>query len=168
MPVLDNARYERFAQELAKGTSQTDAYLAAGYKGDRTAASRLSTNVNIQARVAELKTAIAERVEIDEAYVLGTIKTTVERCTQARPVLDRKGDPVLVETPTGEIAPAYLFDAKSVLRGAELLGKHIGMFKEKIEHSGPDGGPIELADNDLARLIVFQLTKAARQAEQEP
>lgn len=165
MPVLDNARHERFAQELAKGKSQADAYIAAGYRGDKTAASRLSTNVNVQARIAELKSAIAERVEIDEAYVLGTIKTTVERCTQARPVLDRKGDPVLVETPSGDIAPAYVFDAKSVLRGAELLGKHINMFKDRVEHSGPDGGPIELADIELARLITFQLTKAARQAD---
>lgn len=165
MPVLANARHERFAQELAKGKSQTDAYLAAGYKGDRTAASRLSTNANIQARIEELKSAIADRVEIDEAYVLGTIKTTVERCTQARPVMDRKGDPVLVETPAGDIAPAYVFDAKSVLRGAELLGKHIGMFKDRVEHSGPDGGPIELADIELARLITFHLTKATRQAD---
>jgi phage terminase small subunit len=166
VPVLENARHERFAQELAKGASQTDAYIAAGYRGDRTAASRLATKVNN--RVAELKGAAAEKSELDMSYVLTTIHDTVERCKQARPVLDRKGDPVLTELPTGDVAPAYAFDAKSVLRGAELIGKHLGMFTEKIEHSGPDGGPIELADNDLARLIVFQLTKASRQTEQEP
>lgn len=33
MPVLKNQRHERFAQELAKGKSATDAYLAAGYAG---------------------------------------------------------------------------------------------------------------------------------------
>ncbi|NLS08035.1 hypothetical protein HGP14_33060 [Rhizobium sp. P32RR-XVIII] len=53
MPVLKNARHEKFAQALAKGMTATDAYSEAGYKGDRTAAaSRLSTNVNINRRNA--------------------------------------------------------------------------------------------------------------------
>lgn len=162
MPILANARHERFAQELAKGASRTEAYELAGYKPDSGAASRLSGNVSVRARLTELMEAIAERVEVDEAYVLGTIKATVDRCTQATPVLDRSGALVFVETPTGDLAPAYVFDAKSVLRGAELLGKHIGMFKERHEHTGKDGGPIEMADMDLARLITFQLTRAAR------
>lgn len=33
------------------------------------------------------------------------------------------------------------FDA--ALRAAELRGKHLGMFKEKVEVSGPGGGPFE-------------------------
>src|SRR4051812_24033431 len=64
MPVLKNARWERFAQELAKGKSQTEAYALAGYTGDRTAASRLATNVNILGRVTELKKRGAERAEL--------------------------------------------------------------------------------------------------------
>ena len=70
MPVLPNQRHERFAQELAKGSSATDAYAAAGYSGDRTAASRLSTNVNIQARVTEILARGAERAAITEEMVL--------------------------------------------------------------------------------------------------
>ena len=31
MPLLDNPRHEIFAQELAKGTSQKEAYVSAGY-----------------------------------------------------------------------------------------------------------------------------------------
>ena len=65
--VLKNSRHERFAQELAGGKSATEAYELAGYRGDRTAASRLSTNVNIRARVTELQNVAAEetRVTID-------------------------------------------------------------------------------------------------------
>lgn len=70
MPVLPNARHERFAQELAKGSSATDAYTAAGYKGDRTAASRLSSNVNIEERVREILARGAERAAITEEMVL--------------------------------------------------------------------------------------------------
>ena len=31
------------------------------------------------------------------------------------------------------------------------LGKHLGMFKDKIEHSGPNGGPI-----DMSLKVVFE------------
>lgn len=64
MPVLANARHERFAQELAKGKSAAAAYEAAGYKGDRTAASRLSTNVNVRERLAELQGKAAEKAVV--------------------------------------------------------------------------------------------------------
>jgi len=62
MPVLKNARHERFAQSLAKGKTATEAYTDAGYKGDRTAASRLSTNVNVNARVIELQSKAVKAV----------------------------------------------------------------------------------------------------------
>jgi hypothetical protein len=64
MPSLDNPRHERFAQELAKGKSQIDAYSEAGYKPDDGAASRLSGNVRIQQRVSEIKDRSAIRTEI--------------------------------------------------------------------------------------------------------
>ena len=64
MPVLKNPKWERFAQELAKGRSQVEAYERAGYKPDSGAANRLSGNVSIQARVAELQNKVAERTEI--------------------------------------------------------------------------------------------------------
>lgn len=77
MPVLSNPRHETFAQALAKGKSQTEAYEIAGYKGDRRAASRLATNVDIQARVAELQQRVAERViektAVTRADILGEI-----------------------------------------------------------------------------------------------
>lgn len=63
MPVLPNPKHEAFAQNLAKGKSAAEAYTLAGYKGDRTAASRLSTNVNVMSRVKELSERIAEKAE---------------------------------------------------------------------------------------------------------
>lgn len=63
MPVLDNARHERFAQYLLKGKSATEAYAMAGYSGDRKNAARLATNDDIQARVTELQANAAGRAE---------------------------------------------------------------------------------------------------------
>jgi phage terminase small subunit len=64
MAPLKNTRHEAFAQALAKGKSATEAYAETGYKGDRTAASRLSTNVNVSARVTELQAKTVKKVEI--------------------------------------------------------------------------------------------------------
>ena len=69
MPPLENARHERFAQGLAKGKTQEQAYIDAGYSenGARVSASQLLTNPNVAARVAELQERAAIRVEWDIA-----------------------------------------------------------------------------------------------------
>lgn len=73
MPALENARHERFAQELAKGSSQSEAYRTAGYSGVSSVleagASRLVRNVKVADRVADLKARAAERAEISVASV---------------------------------------------------------------------------------------------------
>lgn len=66
---LKNARHERFAQELAKGKSKYGAYAAAGYEPDRGAATRLSANVSIANRVAELKARAAEKTVVTVADI---------------------------------------------------------------------------------------------------
>jgi uncharacterized protein YeaC (DUF1315 family) len=62
--VLDNTRHELFAQSVATGTSATEAYTSAGYseEGAAASASRLLTDPKVAARVAELRTSIAEGV----------------------------------------------------------------------------------------------------------
>jgi phage terminase small subunit len=64
MPALENPRHERFAQDLAKGMSQAEAYRNAGYRPNDPAASRLARNVKVQARVAEIVDRGAIRTEI--------------------------------------------------------------------------------------------------------
>jgi len=66
--VLANAKHERFAQGIAKGKTQADAYIAAGYKATQSTANsngaRLMANASVKARVEEIKVkaaAFAER-----------------------------------------------------------------------------------------------------------
>lgn len=45
----------------------------------------------------------------------------------------------------------------------ELLGKHLKLFADRVEHSGPDGGAIpvsDLTDLEIGRRIAFALSKA--------
>ena len=85
----------------------------------------------------------SERTEITQDYVLASIMETMERCKQAEPVRHQNGNPVMVNTPDGDVAPAYKFDAGAVLRGAELLGRHLAMFTDNVRHQGKDGASIQ-------------------------
>lgn len=66
---LKNERHERFAQELAKGALQKDAYATAGYRGGDNQASRLAADERVRARVAELQLRAAVRTEITVADI---------------------------------------------------------------------------------------------------
>jgi phage terminase small subunit len=66
---LKNARHERFAQELAKGKSQVDAYATAGFKPNESHASRLVANGKVADRVRELKERAAAKTVVTVADI---------------------------------------------------------------------------------------------------
>jgi phage terminase small subunit len=127
-------KQQRFVDEYLIDLNATQAAIRAGY------AKRRANCMGFEnLRKPEIATAIqagmakrAKRTEITQDYVLKTIRDTIERCAQAEPVLDRDGEQ------TGE----YKFDAAAVLRGAELLGKHLKMFTDKTELTGAGGAPL--------------------------
>ena len=63
---LDNARHERFAQNIVKGMAAGPAYTAAGYRvtgnSAKSAGGRLLTNVDVQARIAWLQGSTADQI----------------------------------------------------------------------------------------------------------
>jgi phage terminase small subunit len=158
MPALTNAKHEAFAQALAAGKSASDAYVDAGYKESRSAASRLSTNVNIQERVTEILGRAAKRAEIDVARVLkemvrlGTsdIRDAFTDMGHLKSPKEWSDDfaaavaSVEVVTKPGEIDDdgnrtvehihkIKVWDKNSAL---EKIAKHLGMFIDRMEHSG--------------------------------
>ena len=66
MPPLKNPKEEIVAQHLAKGSTQVEAYVAAGFEGNDSHANRYVVgNGRIEERVKELLGSAAERVGID-------------------------------------------------------------------------------------------------------
>lgn len=155
---LKNVKHEKFAQGLAEGKGVSEAYVDAGFEPNRGNASRLKATESIQLRVAALKKSIVqsviERSTLSKEYVLEALVDTLERCRQAAPVLDRKGEIVMVENAEGDVVPAYVFDAKNVLRSAELIGKELGMFKQEVVHSGAIGRAGDLTDAELLSIAA--------------
>lgn len=142
---LENERHERVCQEYLIDLNGKQAGIRSGYS-EKTAeqqVSRLFRNVKVKERIDYLLAQRQQRTVINQDYVLEVISETIERCRQATPVLDRYGMPVIVQTRKGELAGAFEYDSRSVLKGAELAGKHLKMFTERHEVSGLNGGPIQ-------------------------
>ncbi len=81
MAILQNARRERVAQNLAKGMSADASHTAAGYKPSRQNAARMSTYDDIVGRVAELQGRTAKQItDVRDAarqHTLAAVETLV-------------------------------------------------------------------------------------------
>lgn len=133
--VMLTDKQDMFCKEYIIDLNATKAYTRAGYKCTEEAArknsSRLMTNDDIRSRIEELQSERAGKLNLDAEWVLKRLKEISDKCMQEEPVMkfdyeERK----LVET--GE----YQFDSGGANKATELIGKHLGMFKDKIEHSG--------------------------------
>lgn len=192
MPALKNPRHERFAQEVAKGKSADEAYVAAGYRPARQNAHRLMTKDDVMMRVAEIQERGAVRAEITVEKVLrelakigfADIRKAVRWSGQA---VDADGDvdetlepqahggalkrsfqsaenivQLIASDEIDEDTAAAISEVSQTAAGLKVklydkraalvdIGKHLGMFKERMELTGKDGAPIEVRSlNDLS------------------
>ena len=146
-------KQQRFVDEYLIDLNATQTAIRAGYseKTAKEIGSENLTKPNIAKAIEEARAKLAERTGITQEYVLSNIQKVVERCMQQEAVRARDGSPLLVEGPEGDLACLFEFKETGALKGLELLGKHLGLFKDKIEHTGKDGGPI-----DLSLKVVFE------------
>lgn len=147
-------------------------------------ASRLLRNVQVATAVQKSMEKRAQRTEIDQDRVLGWIEETVERCRNVKLVTDKKGKPLMLPTDevcpicegaktldigeairrdcpacesTGKLlrAAVVAFEPYAVLKGAELAGKHLKMFTDKVEFG---------ADDELLKILAAGRQRAAAHA----
>jgi len=62
------------------------------------------------------------------------------------------------------------FKLHNKLQALEMLGKSFGLFISKVEHTGKDGGPIEMQDRpylELARRVAYLMHKADKEISGE-
>jgi phage terminase small subunit len=112
-----NDKREAFIREYIKDSNGTQAAIRAGYSR-RTAneqAAELLAIPSIREAVDKLKAKATEKAIVDAAYVLKGLKELYELCANSK---------------------SDKFDPSSANRSLELLGKHLKLFTEKVEHSG--------------------------------
>ncbi|MGP9819200.1 terminase small subunit [Salinarimonas sp. NSM] len=129
MPAMKNARHEAFAQAVAKGRTQVEAYALAGYKPNDGHAARLAGNGRVRARIAELQGRAAERTAV-------TIESLTAELEEARALAKAQGQ-------AGGAVAATMGKAKL----------H-GLLVERRHHSGAVGSYdlSKLTDEELERL----------------
>ena len=142
-------KQQRFVEEYLIDLNATKAAVRAGYAQPNKQGPRMLVNVGIAAAIRKAMDERSERTGIDQDWVLNNLRSITERCMQVEPVTDSKGDPVLVENAAGGIVPAFTFNSTGANRALELIGKHLGMFVERKEHTGKDGGPIQYENIDV-------------------
>ena len=125
-------KQQLFISEYVKDLNGASAYKRAGYKAkndnvDKVCASKLLTKPNVKPAVEKLMQNRAEKNLLTADWVLKHLKENADRCMQYKPVVDRCG-----HHETG----VYKREPKAANKSLELIGKHIGMFLDKIEHSG--------------------------------
>lgn len=130
MSALENARHERFAQELAKGKTADEAYAEAGYKPDRGNASRLTANDSVAQRVSEIQERAAVRTEI-----------TVADITKRLLAIATKGE-TSTEAPMLSVARASLMDA------AKLNGLVVEKSESAVQYTKVERAIVDPSDTN--------------------
>lgn len=151
-------KQQRFVDEYLIDLNASAAYLRAGYKTGNAdvLGPRLLGNAGIASAIQERMDKRAERVQVTSDQVLQNIIDIGHRCMQRWPVMvghgkDRKQLKEFVVTEDGEevLAQVFQFDSQAALRAQELLGKHLKMFTDKVEHSGDMKVTLSKADDSL-------------------
>lgn len=123
-------KHELFCREYIVDYNGTQAAIRAGYskKTARSQASTMLTNPNILTHIKELQKEQTERLAITADWVVHQLVDVVKKSKEPEPVMEwNYEEKALVKT--GE----YTFDSKGATKALELLGKHLGMYTDKVE-----------------------------------
>ncbi|MFG1462274.1 terminase small subunit [Xanthobacter sp. DSM 24535] len=162
----------RFVDEYMVDLNATQAAIRAGYSA-KTAADigrQLLRKTPVAVAISEHQRAISERTGVTAERVIeelakigfANMMDYMRSSPQGDPYLDfsnltREQAAALAEVTVEDFKDGRGDDARDVRRvkfklhdkRAALvdLGKHLGLFKERIEHTGKDGGPIEVSQS---------------------
>ena len=125
------AKQQRFVEEYLVDLNAKQAAIRSGYSARNAdkIASQLLGKSRVAAAIAAAKAERSARVAVSADYVLNNLVEIVERSMQRAPVVDMKGNHVTDE----EGRFVWRFDGKTANRALELLGKHLGMFTDRVE-----------------------------------
>lgn len=164
-----NEKQEMFCREYIVDMHVTNAAIRAGYspKAAHAHGSRLLKSVKILRRINELKGDRAEKVTVTAEYVLEKIRKVVDESID-QPVYNSKGEQVFVQRmdENGEkvTVPLLRTDRNAVLKGSELLAKHLGMFTENINLKADITTRVQAMSDEELNSNIAQLTQLLTQS----
>lgn len=137
---------QRFVDEYLIDLNGTQAAIRAGYseKSARAVASELLTKPDIKEAVNRRMAEIEERTLITQDRIMLDIEAVKQDAMRASS--DALGNRAMV-------------NHMAALKAAELQGKHIGMFVQKVELTGKDGGAVQVETIDPTKLSTAALAE---------
>lgn len=150
-----NPAQRRFINAYAVHLNGKKAAIEAGYSenGADVQASRLLANVKVFGALQKLLDKRAKKFEITQDQVMADLAELRDLCMGRKPI---KITEIIKNAHEGTaVAQDFTvsaFEPTAANRALELMGKHIGMFKERTELTGPDGGPLEFTQ--VTRRII--------------
>ena len=120
-------RQEKFCREYIIDYNAAQAAIRAGYseKTAKQIAQQNLTKLDLLARVRELQAEQAKRLCISADWVVMQWVEVYKRCMQAEPVMIWD-----YEEKRKVHSGKYTFDSKGALNALEMIGKHLGMFRD--------------------------------------
>lgn len=180
-----NAKQRRFVDEYLKDLNATQAAIRAGYsaKTANEQAARLLAKVSVQKFIAERMKAREKRTEITQDKVLAELAkigfSDIRKAVKwGEGIAVKDPDSGVVEIANGvslvgsdqidDATAASISEVSQTAQGLKIkmhdkraalvdIGRHLGMFKDKVEVTGKDGGPIQ-----QATVTPEQLAEAVR------
>jgi phage terminase small subunit len=197
MPALKDARKEAFALAVARGSTLSNAYALiwrseAKKSSLGVVSSKLAAVPAVRDRIAEIQAQLVVKTDITAQRVLEELakigfasygdfltidengKTNVDVSKLTKDQLAAISEMQIDTSEDGkQRIKVKLHDKRAALMD---IGKHLGMFREKIEVSGPDGGAIQvkkridvnLLDQDernQLKDILLSMAERRREAE---
>lgn len=133
-------KQQRFVEEYLIDLNATQAAIRSGY-AEKTAnreGSRLLSNVDIQEAIQEAQNKRAARVNVTQDDVLKGLLEIISMSTGKQKITETELSKV-----DGSIVPMDVekvcFESHAANKALELLGKHLGMFKDKVDVTNSDG-----------------------------
>ena len=178
-------KQQAFIREYLVDLNASAAYRRAGYTSGNANVTgpRLLANVRIQAELARHMAARSEKVELTAEQVLREIKTAafldpLQLFAEDGTLLPLSRMPEAARRAIAGLEVEELYDGRGEDRRMigylkkiklvskegtlTLAGRHLGMFVDKRELSGPNGGPIPMVAYDLSRLSDADLMTLAQ------
>ena len=170
-----NDKQRRFVQEYLVDSNATQAAIRAGYsrKTAEQQGPRLLGNVGVARLIREGQAELSRSTGINARTVLeellriaqsdvrglfnedGTLKHPKDMPEDVRRTI--AGIDV-VDVPGTALSFTKKVRMWDKLRALEMLAKHLGLLKERVELTGKDGGPVEVAEltADQARKLILE------------
>lgn len=150
-----NAKHILFINDYMISQNATESYqkvYQCSEEAARKAGSRLLTNVDIKSEIVRRQEEINKKVEEDTGvsvrWVLDNLKFVAERCLTPEPMVDKEGN--IIE---------WRFDSSGANKALETIGKHLGMFTEKVKVEGTMNNNVNLTGLSLEELRKLAKSK---------